>query len=294
MKANSFKELASLLKSFGERESKASVPEGFEIVSAVKAEKPKAKKLKAPKAPKAPKVPKESKRILTYDAYGNAVVKEIPPDEEYVILEDGWYEPPKPDNLLEPAPLKPEQFNPTGNLFLLVATTSDSVLGYSYRDGSKTNYNRMPYINHANYVAQIAKGCIVVMGGNAYRSLLNRGISSIPGVILAVLSKEKDLVLDAAVTQFTDIEELGNHIRAARAVGQKVYINAGPKLLKYFEDEADGAWILKTDYTAGEMLSTRTNKIVYDFPKGEVTVLNKDAPIANISKKPVTLEYRKY
>lgn len=291
MKANSFKELASLLKSFGERESKASVPEGFEIISAAKAEKPKTKKLKAPKVPK---VPKEPKRILTYDAYGNAVVKEIPPDEEYVILEDGWYEPPKPDNLLEPAPLKPEQFNPTGNLFFLVATTGDSVLGYSYRDGSKTNYNRMPYINHANYVAQIAKGCIVVMGGNAYRSLLNRGISNIPGVILAVLSKEKDLVLDAAVTQFTEIEELGNHIRAARAVGQKVYINAGPKLLKYFEDEVDGTWILKTDYTAGEMLSGRTNKIVYDFPKGEVTVLNKDAPIANISKKPVTLEYRKY
>lgn len=294
MKANSFKELGILL---GKRETKASVPDNMGVVEAVNAATgsiQKVGKSRKPMKPKAPKAAKEPKRVMFYDSWGNPVVKELAEDEEYVILEDGWYEPPTPDNMLEPAPLKPEQFNPTGNLFLLVATTSDSVLGYSYRDGSKTNYNRMPYINHANYVAQIAKGCIVVMGGNAYRSLLNRGISSIPGVILAVLSKEKDLVLDAVVTQFTEIEELGNHIRAARAVGQKVYINAGPKLLKYFEDEADGAWILKTDYTAGEMLSARTNKIVYDFPKGKTTVLCKDAPIAGISKKPVTLEHRAF
>lgn len=286
MKANSFKELGILLGGLGtaegKREAKSSVPDNMEVVNAATGSVQKVGKTRKPMKPKEPK------RVMFYDSWGNPVVKELAEDEEYVILEDGWYEPPVPDNLLEPAPSRPEMFNPEGNLFLIAAATKQSVLGLSY--GNPKNYNRLPPINHSNYIAQIAKGCIVVMGGNAYRSLLNRGVSNIPGVILAVLSKEEGLVLDAAVTQFTNIEELGNHIRAAKAVGQKVFINSGPKLLKYFESDADGLWLLTADFDK----EIRATKAVYDFPKGKTIVLCKDAPIAGISKKPVTLEYRAF
>lgn len=279
MKANSFKELGILL---GKRETKASVPDNLEVTEIVNAATGSVQK------PRKPLKPKEPKRVMFYDSWGNPVVKELAEDEEYVILEDGWYEPPTPEGMLEPAPMRPDSFNPEGKVFLIAAATKQSVLGLSY--GNPKNYNRLPPINHSNYIAQIAKGCIVVMGGNAYRSLLNRGVSNIPGVILAVLSKEEGLVLDAAVTQFTNIEELGNHIRAAKAVGQKVFINSGPKLLKYFESDADGLWLLTADFDK----EIRATKAVYDFPKGKTIVLCKDAPIAGISKKPVTLEYRAF
>lgn len=274
MKANSFKELGILL---GKREAKSSVPDNVEIVNAATGS--------VQKAGKAKKL-KEPKRVMFYDSWGNPVVKELAEDEEYVVLEDGWYEPPTPEGMLEPAPMRPDSFNPKGKVFLIAAATKESVLGFSY--GNPKVHNRLPPINHTNYIAQIAKGCIVVMGGNAYRSLLHRGVTNIPGVILAVLTHEDGLVLDPNVARFEDMETLGNHIRAAKAMGQKVYINAGPKLLKYFEDEADGLWLLTADFDR----NVNATKIVYDFPKGKVTTLTKDSPISGISKKPVTLEYR--
>lgn len=243
--------------------------------------------------PKATVKTKSVKRIMTTDSWGNPVIKELAEDEEYVILEDGWYEPEETEGLLEPAPNKPNQFNPDASLILLYARTPDDCIGQSYKGFKETVHLRNPQINHAEYIAKIAQGCVVVMGGNGYRSLLTNGISNIPGVILAVITTDDDLVLDPEVIRFQNMHELEKHIRVAQTVGQKVYINGGPRLLEYFEGSADGAYVLTSGI--GRNTKRGIQKLFYKpkQPKS-LTKLADSVKIHGISKNPVTLQYLAY
>ena len=186
-----------------------------------------------------------------------------------------------------------EYFSPEGSLFLMYSTTRDGYVGLS-RYGE---HRRLPYHNFPDLIGRIAHGGVVIMGGNAYRSLVGNGITFVYGATTVVLTRDDSLVQDENVIRFSDIKDLKRHIAVTKQFSNlKMYVNAGPTLLKEFEPEADGEYILAT----GELkeFSQKGDKFYHYRPIRKIDNANSlflhKGPIKGVTRKETKLAYRKF
>ena len=186
-----------------------------------------------------------------------------------------------------------EYFSPEGKLFLMYSATRDGYVGLS-RYGE---HRRLPYHNFPDLIGRIAHGGVVIMGGNAYRSLLSNGITFAYGATTVVLTRDDNLVQDENVIRFSNIEELKRHIAVTKQFSNlKMFVNAGPTLLKEFEPDADGEYVLTTgvlrDYSQkGDKFHHYRSIRKID---NDGSILLHKGPIKGVTRKDINLAYRKF
>lgn len=264
MKFNSLKDLEVLMKSNLFKDSET-------------------KEVKEPKASKEAKKSKEAK-VAEGDDSTLLKIKDFENEDDYI----------QPLDLENPTSVATsEYFSPEGSLFLMYSATRDGYVGLS-RYGE---HRRLPYHNFPDLIGRIAHGGVVIMGGNAYRSLVSNGITFVYGATTVVLTRDDNLVQDENVVRFSNIEELKRHIAVTKQFSNlKMYVNAGPTLLKEFEKDADGEYILTTgvlkDY------NQKGDKLYHYRPIRKIDNNNSlflhKGPIKGVTRKDIKLAYRKF
>lgn len=181
-------------------------------------------------------------------------------------------------------------------IYLLYSSCNDGSIGAALGE----RQTRFPRYNIQAYLMSITNrnegSNILVMGGKSYLTLVQMGATRVPGVHLVVLTRDPNLVQDPEVQAIHDLDELKKNIRAAVHLGSAVFINSGPDLLREFEGEATGEFVL---YSAlnGKDLKTRGEKLVTYRPERQPksgSYLVYRSPVAGISKNPVTISYKEF
>ena len=232
---------------------------------------------------KEPKVAKETKQTLGDDTT-LLKLKDFENEEEYV----------QPLEFDNPAMVATsEYFSPEGKLFLMYSTTRDGYVGLK-RYGE---HRRLPYHNFPDLIGRIVHGGVVIMGGNAYRSLVSNGITFVYGATTVVLTRDDNLVQDENVIRFSDLEELKRHIAVTKQFSNlKMFVNAGPTLLKEFEPEADGEYILAAGTSSD--FKQKGDKLYHYRPIRKIDNANSlflhKGPIKGVTRKETKLSYRKF
>lgn len=182
-----------------------------------------------------------------------------------------------------------------GRIYLVYSSCNDGSIGIK-RDYATFIHQRIPHINHKEYLRKVAKGSILVMSKKSYESFQLFGDFDVPGIQLVILTKDKRFDAKDAVI-IHSLKELRNNINAAKALGTDIFINAGPTLLNEFLNDAKGEYVLFTSNTAGDYRHHK-DKVIYfthkrKFNKNSKHLVYRE-PVPRISRSEVTITYREF